>query len=142
MRTVRADLSHSYHVHKTYIESLQDQGRKVPKTELLYDSWTSKLTNDRYIYLLLWHGKQVVGMVWGHELREEPLKTIMIEGRFLRRAYRGKKRFARALLSSVKELSGGYDTVRMILPAKRVKLAGKYVPVGTVVELRGDSING
>jgi len=143
VRLVRAELKDAYKVHKCYTEALSDRSIPCPSEDSLYAVWTSRLTHPDHIYLLLTHGKKLVGMVWGQELQGEAHKTILIEGRHLRRGYRKNKRFSRDLLSAVKEMSSGFETVRMILHPKGVKLSPKYIPLGVMVELRsGEKKNG
>jgi hypothetical protein len=130
MRMIAADIKHAYVVHKTYTEYLSDSKMaKVPDDEL-YAAWTQRLTTDSHRYILLMHGKKVVGMVWGQKFND----GFLIEGRFLRRMYRGKKKFAQELLLAVKEISKDFDRVLMILPRVGPKIAGKYKVFGVLVE--------
>lgn len=136
MRLVRANLADSYKVHKTLVEYMEDLGLPV-NHESLYALWPKRLTDERFYYFLIMHAKKVVGMVWGQELPAEATKTVMIEGRFLRRAYRGRFRFTKEIVHAVKTLAGGYETVLMILPHGKVKLPKKCSVVGTLVQVGG-----
>lgn len=127
MRILKASIKDSYNVHKTYLEYLADLGRKQdPK----YVQWVDKLSDDSQHYLLIQHGRKVIGMLWG----QSDDKTLLIEGRFLRRAYRGKHKFLRELLKAQKSLSKDFDTIRLLLPKNGVKLK-KYKVLGTLVEV-------
>ena len=134
MRVVRASLQDSYKVHKTLCEYMADTGGDPKFMEGSYDIWLQRLTDQEKIYLLLLHGKKCVGMVWGEALKNEPKKTILIEGRYLRRAYRGKMRFAKALYKAVQDVVHDFEVIRMIVPANR-KVPAKYKILGTLVEV-------
>jgi hypothetical protein len=133
MRFVRAGLGDAYHVHKTLMECLTDCGMDVKQFDQPYEMWLRKLQDEASHYILMLHGRKVVGMVWGKEQSDEPRKTILVEGRFLRRAYRGKLRFTRDLKEAFDGLVKEFEVVRMLLPHNKVKL-GKYRPIGTIVE--------
>ena len=134
MKLIRATIADSYKVHRTYAEYLKDVGRVV-KDEELYESWPRRLTDPDQFFYLLTHNRKVVGMVWGRELLVDgPKKTALIEGRFLRRAFREKARFTRNLVEAVKKASQGYERVMLLLPKGRVKIPGKYNVLGTLVE--------
>ncbi len=140
MRLVRATMSDCYQVHRTLAESMEDQGQKVDH-ESLYSLWPKRLTDERFSYILLMHSRKVVGMIWGQELEAQPKKTLLIEGQFLRRAYRGRFRFSREMVQAVKSLAEGYESVLMLLPQGKVKLPRKYSAVGTLVQV-GGNLNG
>lgn len=135
MRIVRASIQDAYKVHKTVAECLNDLDIPFIENEL-YRTWTEKLTSDNFKYLMLLHGKKVVGMVWGHTLGGEIDPTFLIEGKFLRRAYRGKFKFTRELLQAVKDISKDFKAIRMLLPKRPGKLPGKYLVLGTLVQLK------
>ncbi len=134
MRMLRASVVDSYHVHKTLLEAAADCGLDTKLFEGTYETWINKLSDLSYHYVLMLHGKKVVGMVWGRELHDEPKKTILVEGRFLRRAYRGKLKFSRRMVECIETVVKDFDVVRMILPPNRDKLPGKYRALGTLVE--------
>lgn len=136
MRIVRATLPDAYKVHKMHVEYCQDIGAPTMTEKEAYALWLRKLTDEKHIYLMLIHGKKSVGMVWGKELVDEPRKTILIEGRYLRRAYRKNKRFAFTLIEAYRDAIKGFESIQMILPHSRVKLAGKYRKIGQLVELK------
>lgn len=134
MRIVRASLQDAYKVHKTICEFTTDVGGDLSQIQNNYDVWLKRLTDQERIYLLLLHGKKCVGMVWGEALKNEPKRTILIEGRYLRRAYRGKIRFARALYKAVQDVVHDFEVIRMIVPANK-KVPAKYKVLGTLVEV-------
>jgi hypothetical protein len=134
MRLVKAELRDVYQVHKTYMEFLTDTGRQCPAQEKVYSLWTERLTNPTYRYILLMHSKKVIGMTWGKELSGEIDKTFLIEGRYLRRAYRGRFRFTRTLHTAIAELTKDFACRLVLLAPTRSKLIGKYRTVGTLVE--------
>ena len=132
MRIQRATLLDSYKVHKTLIEYLGDVGQEKQAPD--YIGWVERLSDDSQHYLLLLHGRKVIGMVWGREIRPESKKTLLVEGRFLRRAYRGKHKFVREVFKAQQSLSKDFDVVRLLLPKNGVKLK-KYKVLGTLVEV-------
>lgn len=135
MRIVQATIQDAYKVHKTVAECLHDLKIPVIENEL-YLTWTEKLTNENFKYLMLMHGKKIVGMVWGHIIPGEIEPSFLLEGKFLRRAYRGKFKFTRELLQAVKDISKDFKVVRMLLPKRPGKLPGKYLVLGTLVQLK------
>ena len=132
MRIVKAELTDSYRVHKTLQEYFADLG--TPMKNEHYALWVDRLTDDLTHYHLLMHGRGVVGMLWGREIKHEPKKTLLIEGRYLRRAYRGKFKFRKEMVKAQEALSKDFETVRILLPRNGVKLK-KYRVLGTLVEV-------
>lgn len=136
MRIVRTTIVDAYKVHKTFSEFLSDCGITEKGEVVDYGQWIHKLSDPRYAYLLLMHGKKIIGMTWGREIEGEPKKTFLVEGRFLRRAYRGKFKFSREMLAAVKELVKDFEKVRMILPNKADTLKKRFKVLGTIVEAK------
>lgn len=134
MRLVKASLVDSFNVHKTFIEFLKDSGRKIGDEKEYYKMWIERLTDPSHKYLLVMHSKKVIGMVWGREVKGELSSTFLIEGRFLRRAYKGL-RFARHIIHAQKQLVQGYEVVRLICPKRPTKLVGKYQFLGVLVQI-------
>jgi hypothetical protein len=108
MRMIVADLKDAYHVHKTMNEYLLDIGQ-APIQD--YFSWVSVLSSESHRYVILMHSKKVVGMVWG---RSDGPNEFLIQGRFLRRAYRGKFRFTKKLFKAKMEIVKGYATIKEV----------------------------
>lgn len=135
MRVVAAGLEDSYKVHKTFVEFLQDIGADPKIYDSPYESWIKKLTDPKRFYLLLMHGKKVVGMVWGQEIEDEPKKTVLIEGRFLRRMARGKFRNSREMFQAYQMAVKDFEVVRLVLPRTHVTLKKRYKVLGTLVEV-------
>lgn len=135
MRVQLAALEDSYKVHKTLLEYVQDIGADPKVYESPYASWLKKLTDPDQFYFLLMHGKKVLGMVWGRVLTDEPKKTVLIEGRFLRRSVRGKFRFSREMFTAYRMATKDFEVVRLILPRTHVKLGKRYKVLGTLVEV-------
>lgn len=134
MRLVKATLSDSYQVHKTFIEFLLDYKLPIPSEEKVYAMWAERLTCPEYRYALIMHSRKVVGMVWGRELKGEAEKTFLVEGRYLRRAYRGKVKFTRELVVAGKEVTKDFTRILVLLPRNPSKISVKYKIVGTLVE--------
>lgn len=134
MRIIHATLPDAYNVHKTFIEYLRDIGHPAPKDDQVYSMWTHRLTDQAHRYFIIMHARKVVGMVWGREITGEINKTFLIEGRFLRRAYRGKIKFAREMVLAVKELTKDFETVRMLIPQKSFKMSNRFKFLGVLVE--------
>lgn len=133
MRTLRCTLSDAYKVHKTYAEHLHDTGQKEPAD--LYQSWKLKLTSDHHKYMLLLHGKKIIGMLWGREVSEEVHPTFLIEGTFLRRAYR-KMKFNKELLALLKSVTKDFHTVWMVKHVKNATLKKSTKIQKVLVELK------
>lgn len=136
MRLIAASLGDAYKVHKTYTEYLHDMGHPPINEEKLYEHWTKRLTDESQRFVLLMHGKKVIGMVWGREFPGNLEKTFLIEGRFIRRGFRSVYRFKRDILRAVKEIAKDFESVMMILPKTGVTLAGKYRKLGVLVEVK------
>lgn len=136
MRLVVASLKEVYVVHKTMSEFLNDNGRQRDESEL-YKIWPVRLTDPAFRYVLLMHARKVIGMIWGRELTGEIGKTFIIEGRYLRRAYRGRLRFSRELVTAQKEITRGFDKVLVIKRhISRKLVATRRRVIGTIEELR------
>lgn len=134
MKTVRATLTDAYHVHKTFNEFLSDVGDIRLKDEIMYTVWPQKLTDENHRYYLISHAKKIIGMVWGKKLINEPVPTVLVEGKFLRRAYRGKFRFTREILFAEKALTKDFARVFVLLRGNHHKISFKYKAVGLLVE--------
>ncbi len=132
MRIVKAQLTDSYRVHKTLSEYFLDKGDPLKLDQ--YSLWVDRLTNDLMHYHLLMHGRGVVGMIWGREIPHESKKTLLIEGRYLRRAYKNKFKFKKEMLLAQEALSKDFERVQILLPKNGVKLK-KYKVLGTLVEV-------
>lgn len=115
MRLVVATLSDSYNVQKVHGEFCHDLGIKEKNSP---EKWLMRLCDQTQKYLLLMHGKKPVGMVWGRQFSGELESTLLIEGAFLRRAYRGKPKFTRELAKARRKLSHGFERVMLL---KRLK---------------------
>lgn len=113
MRLIAASLKDSYHVHKTMNEYLSDIGLP-PLGQESYAVWADVFSDTNQRYCLMMHGKKVVGMIWG---RAEKNNSFLLEGKFLRRAYRGKFRFTRKLRDAKIEITKGYGTIKEVRPA-------------------------
>jgi len=135
MRLIRASLADAYKVHKTMSEYMEDCGDDPKTIDGNYDMWLRRLTDEERIYLLLLHGRKCVGMIWGEALKNEPKRTILLEGRYLRRAYRGKIRFTRALFEGIESLVKEFEVVRLMIPRVKKKIPSKYKILGTLVEV-------
>jgi hypothetical protein len=112
MRMIAGSLKDAFHIHKTHNEYLADIGEQ-PWGLDKYCMWTHLLSDPKRRYVLLMHGRKPVGMIWG---RDE-VGEFIVEGRFLRRAYRGKLRFTKELYKAKVEITKGYDTIKEVRPA-------------------------
>ncbi len=110
MRTVRATPADCYQVHKTYNEFRKDIGMNGLEPKDI-SKWLPILANDDYDYRFLMHGKKILGMVWGHK---DPHGYFVIEGKFLRRAWRGKWRFSKGLYRAYVDIVKNFDTIKEI----------------------------
>lgn len=129
MRAIRATLIDVYKVHKTVDEFRKDVGLSaLSATE--YCLWTTRLLDPNRHYWLLMHSKKVVGMVWG---KREDDGSFLVEGKFLRRAYRGKFKFSRALYDAHLQMIQGFDKIKAVLPP-RVKPKSSQRMIGWLVE--------
>lgn len=133
MRAIRASVKDSYYVHKTLCEFFDDI--KQPREDLRksYHVWLSKLSDENQFYFLLLHGRKTIGMIWGRQLMDEPKKTVQFDGKFLRRAYRGKPKFDAELEKLFQELKKDFEVVRLLIP-KGEDILEKYKIIGTLVE--------
>jgi hypothetical protein len=113
MRFVVPTLREAFFVHKTYNEYLIDIGEK-PLEESEYFKWADRLLSEKNRFVLLMHSRKVVGMIWG---KEEDDGSFLLQGKFLRRAYRGKFRFTKKLRQAKLEIIKGYDTIKELRPA-------------------------
>lgn len=134
MKIIRAQLTEAYQVHKTYTEFLSDVGDIKLKDEILYSVWPQRLTDPSHRFYLITHAKKIIGMVWGKEIVDEPVKTVLVEGRFLRRAYRGKFRFTREIIQAERALTKDFARVLVLLRQNHSKISMKYKPIGVLVE--------
>jgi hypothetical protein len=107
-----ASYKDAFFVHKTMNEYLTDIGStRLNESDFL--KWVEVLDSQKHRYVLLMHSRKVVGMVWGQDVGGE----FWIQGKFLRRAYRGKFKFTRKLLKAKLEIVKGYDTIKVVRPA-------------------------
>lgn len=127
MKIVKASIVDIYKVHKTLDEWHQDIGfGKLGIKD--YEKLTSKLLDETRQYLLLVHGKKVVGMVWGARDGDE----MTVEGLFLRRGFRGKMKFSRKLVEASLQMTEGFGTIRAVLPPGKLPRKNQRV-LGTIV---------
>ena len=135
MRVVRAQVKDSYYVHKTMCEYLDE--KKIPSEDLKksYGVWLEKLSDPELFYVLMFHGRKTIGVVWGRQFLDESTmkKTILIEGSHLRSAYRGKGRFDQEFEKTIEELKKDFQSVRLLIP-KGGDIQEKYKVIGTLVE--------
>jgi hypothetical protein len=136
VRVVLARPKDSYHVHKTMIEFLKDTNQETIELESAYSLWLERLVDDSRQYALLMHSRKVVGMVWGQRLYGEKKKTFLVEGVFLRRAYRGKFRFTKEIKKLLTVMTKDFEVVRMVIPPSQGKLKNKHKVVATLVEVQ------
>jgi Acetyltransferase (GNAT) family len=99
MRTITAGIEHSGELHKLYSEYAKDSNIELPNPRM----WIHKFSNPSFYCLLFKHGKRPVGFVMGEmqEYYDKPkaeLGTV-----FVRRQFRGKLKFIRALILGVKK---------------------------------------
>lgn len=133
MRAVRATVNESYYVHKTLCEFFDDIKQPNEALRKSYHVWLSKLSDNNQFYFLLLHGRKPVGMIWGRQLVDEPLKTVQFDGKFLRRAYRGKAKFDAELEKLFTELKKDFEVVRLLIP-KGEDILDRYKVIATLVE--------
>lgn len=127
MRIQKATIIDIYKVHKTLDEWHQDVG--LGKLTLKdYENLAGKLTDDRKSYFLILHGKHIVGMVWGSALDDH----FMVEGKFIRRGFRGQMKFCRKLVEADLQMTQGFGTIRDVLPPGKLPKKGQKV-FGTIV---------
>jgi hypothetical protein len=133
MRAIRAGINDSYYVHKTLCEYFDEI--KQPNEELRksYHVWLSKLSDENQFYFLLLHGRKPIGMIWGRQIIDEPKKTILFEGKFLRRAYRGKGKIDADFEKLYQDLKKDFEVVRLLIP-KGQDILDKYKVIATLVE--------
>lgn len=133
MRAIRAGVKDSYYVHKTLCEYFDDI--KQPREDLKksYHVWLSKLSDENQFYFLLLHGRKTIGMIWGRKLEDEPKKTVLFEGKFLRRAYKGKAKFDADFENLYQDLKKDFEVVRLLIP-KGEDILDKYKVLATLVE--------
>ena len=112
MRIIKAEIKDAFFVHKTMNEFLRDTGCN-PLKEADYMKWAQVLDSDNHRYVLLMHSRKVVGMIWGRGEGND----FLLEGKFLRRAYRGKFKFTKKLFKAKMEIVKGYVTIKEVRPA-------------------------
>ena len=98
MRVTRADISHSYHLHKMLIEFLRDtkQDYNPHITE-----WLRRFADPSFFCFVGMHGKQAVCMAWG-VVTPFNEKNLTFEGIFVRRKFRGRFHYMRPLVLALK----------------------------------------
>lgn len=133
MRVVRASIKDSYYVHKTLCEFFDDIKQPQEDLKSSYHIWLNRLSDNNQFYYLMLHGRKVVGMIWGRLFTDEPKKTIQFDGRFLRRAYRGKAKFDAEMSKLFDELKKDFEVIRLFIP-KGDDILDKYKVLGTMVE--------
>lgn len=116
------------------MEFLNDYKLPLPIEDKVYAMWAERLTLPQYRYALIMHSRKIIGMCWGRELSGEAEKTFLLEGRYLRRAYRGRIKFTRELLIAAKEVTKDFTRILVLLPKNPSKISVKYKVVGTLVE--------
>jgi len=112
MRIVAASLKDAYHVFKSLKEYAEDTKQPTPD-EADYAHLAEVLSSPKHRYALLMHGKKSIGMIWGSETWRG---VFVIEGKFLKRAFRGKMKFTKELFKAKLEITKGYDTVKEKAP--------------------------
>ena len=133
MKVFKADtLKDSFHLHKLMVEYHKDLGTDYKDDGRV---WIKKNSNPNVVYILGMHGKKPVGMVWGRVLDDENKRTILVEGKFLRRAYRGKPKFGRYFADVMKSLKKDFESVRLVIPGSRATI-GKRKVLGVIVEVK------
>lgn len=133
MRVVRAGINDSYYVHKTLCEFFDDIKQPNEDLRKSYHVWLEKLSDQNQFYFLLLHGRKPLGMIWGHKVVGAPKKTVVFEGKFLRRAYKGKGKFDSEFENVYQELKKDFEVVRLLIP-KGEDILDKYKVIATLVE--------
>jgi len=108
MREVKATIKDSFHVHTLENEHRKESGLPL-LTEANYVQWTRFLFDEDREYLLLFHGKQPVGMIWGHK---DDWGAFVVEGRYLRPRFRTWK-FKREMAKSWLSFRSRFVTIKM-----------------------------
>jgi len=111
MREVKADIKNVYQVHSIENDFRREVGLPL-LTEKDYMLWTRFLFDERREYLLLFHGKQSVGMIWGHL---NDWDEFVVEGRYLKPRFRSWK-FKKGLTRSWLSFKKRFDTIKMRVP--------------------------
>ena len=102
MRVMKADMGHIYYVHKNYVDYLKDTKGDWKAAETDYLRWTPVFSNLDFFCLIGMHGRKSTGQVWGFFDPKE--KKVMLEGFFVKRAFRNKRKFVVPMYVALKEL--------------------------------------
>lgn len=138
MRVIDVGPRESYYAHKTlteFFEDIKQPEEKLKKPES-FAMWLDRIQDETRFHKLLMHGRKVVGMVWGRRPKGEAHSVVIIEGKFLRRAYKDK--FQGELDKLVGEITKGFEKRYLVIPPGQ-DIMDKYKVIGTIVE---EAVNG
>lgn len=123
MRIVEAGAPEIYWVHKMFLEYLQDTGQNPAPYVQSIGMWLERFAQPGFFCFVSMHGKKACGMAWG-VAETEGVKSLNIEGFFVRRGFRGRFSVTRQLVSALRERAKGLQIsrVRSIIPLKCLKL--------------------
>ncbi len=99
MRMIAAGIEHSGELHKLYIEYSKDAKLEAPLARF----WIHKFSNPNFYCLLFKHGKKPVGFLMGEMQEYFDKPKAGVDTVFVRRQFRGKLKFIRALVLGVKQ---------------------------------------
>ena len=101
MRVIRADIGDVYFLHKNLIEFTKDIKQPVDNIDGNCSLWLKKFSDQSFFVLLGMHGKKTIGQIWGYVNNES--KICLIEGYFVRRAFRSKFKFIKPLREALND---------------------------------------
>lgn len=128
MREIRAEIRHAFEVHRLENEYRSELGLPL-LTEKDYLRWPKYLFDEKREYIMLAHGKAMIGMIWGHHDEEG---AFVVEGRYLRPRFRSWK-FKREMAKSWLSFRSRFGTMKMWL---RPGVRTRHVPLHTEVILK------
>lgn len=99
MRVTVCDIGNSGELHKLYQEYCKDLGIPHPTS----DFWLYKFTRSNFFCLLAKHGRKPVGFVMGEFEPYYEKPKARIDSVFIKRGFKGKLKFVRALVKEAKD---------------------------------------